>query len=121
MTPLDDIELALKAPVVRANLKQHVFVCTGSKCEKRDSEATLDRFYELLAQKGLLYGKKGSKDGTVIVSKSGSVGLCAVGPAVMVYPQGVWYYGVTPDDVAEIVDTHLIGGKIVDRLLALHF
>jgi (2Fe-2S) ferredoxin len=42
-----------------------------------------------------------------------------VGPAVLVYPDGIWYYNVKPDDVAEIVDEHLVKGKPVERLLAV--
>lgn len=118
---LDPTELALKAPVTRANLKTHLFVCTGTSCTKNDSDLTLARFWEVLAEKGLLYGKRGSMEGTVIVTTCGSVGLCTIGPAVLIYPEGVWYYGVKPDDVEEIVNEHLINGRIVDRLLAMHF
>lgn len=116
---LDSTELALKAPVTKANLSTHVFVCTGSSCSKNDSEQTLAKFWEVLAEKGLLYGKRGTMDGTVIVTTCGSVGLCAIGPAVLIYPEGVWYYQVTPEDVEEIVTEHIIGGRIVERLLAL--
>lgn len=115
---MDKIQLETAAPVVRANLKRHVFVCTGKSCTANNSQATLEKFWEVLAARGLLYGKRGSMDGTVIVSTSGSIGLCSLGPAVMVYPEGVWYYGVQPQDVEEIVDTHLIGGQPVERLLA---
>lgn len=118
---LEPTELALKAPVTKANLNTHVFVCTGTSCSKNNSEQTLAKFWEVLAAKGLLYGKRGTMDGTVIVTTCGSVGLCAVGPAVLVYPEGVWYYNVTPDDVEEIVDQHIIQGRIVERLMAMHF
>jgi (2Fe-2S) ferredoxin len=121
MTQLEPTVLALKAPVTKANLKTHVFVCTGASCSERASEETLSKFWEVLSERGLLYGKRGSIEGTVIVTTCGSVGLCTIGPAVLIYPEGVWYYGVTPDDVTEIVDEHLIGGRPVDRLLALHF
>lgn len=120
-TQLDPTELALKAPVTKANINTHVFVCTGTSCGKNNSEATLAKFWEVLAEKGLLYGKRGSMEGTVIVTTCGSVGLCAVGPAVLIYPAGVWYYNVEPDDVEEIVDQHIIGGHHVERLLAMHF
>jgi (2Fe-2S) ferredoxin len=121
MTQLDPLALALKAPVTKANLKTHVFVCTGSSCSQNESELTLNRLWEVLAEKGLLYGKRGSMDGTVIVTTCGSVGLCTIGPAVLIYPEGVWYYGVTPDDVEEIVNEHIINGRSVDRLMALQF
>lgn len=118
---MDATELALKAPVTQAKLQMHVFVCTGSSCSKNGSEATLERFRDVLREKGLLYGKHGTPEGTVLLSKSGSMGLCAVGPAVLIYPQGVWYYHVTPDDVEQIVTDHLIEGRLVERLLAYQF
>lgn len=118
---LDPLELALKAPVTKANLNTHVFVCTGNSCTNHQSEQTLAKFWELLASKGLLYGKRGSMEGSVIVSTCGSVGLCAIGPAVLIYPEGVWYYNVLPADVEEVINEHVIGGRIVERLLALQF
>jgi len=122
MNPITNpTELALKAPVTKANLNTHVFVCTGTSCGKNGSEATLAKFWEVLAEKGLLYGKRGTMEGTVIVTTCGSIGLCSIGPAVLVYPEGVWYYNVTPEDVQEIVTEHIIGGQIVERLLAYHF
>jgi NADP-reducing hydrogenase subunit HndC len=110
--------LAVKAPVVSARLQRHVFVCTGKSCSANNSEATLEAFRQVLAEKGLLYGKRGSLEGSVIVTTCGSVGLCQVGPAVLIYPEGVWYYNVTPEDVEEVVSQHLMGGKIVERLFA---
>ncbi|HEY9746721.1 MAG TPA: (2Fe-2S) ferredoxin domain-containing protein [Oculatellaceae cyanobacterium] len=121
MIQLDPIALALKAPVTKANLKNHIFVCTGASCTRNQSELTLNRFWEVLAEKGLLYGKRGSMEGTVMVTTCGSVGLCTIGPAVLVYPEGIWYYGVSPDDVEEIVDSHIINGRPVERLMALQF
>jgi len=106
------------APVVSAPLQRHIFVCTGSACASHDSQATLESFWSVLAERGLLYGKRGSLEGTVIVTTCGSVGLCAVGPAVLVYPDGVWYHHVQAHDVAEIVDEHLIHNRPVQRLLA---
>jgi len=114
-------DLGLKAPVTKARLTTHIFVCTGKSCTENNSQATLERFWELLSTKGLLYGKRGTLDGSVIVTTCGSVGLCSVGPAVLVYPEGVWYYGVTEAEVEEIVEEHIINGRIVERLLALQF
>lgn len=100
-------------------MKRHVFVCTGKSCSANDSQATLEAFWEVLAQKGLLYGKRGSMEGTVIVTTCGSIGLCAVGPAVLVYPDGTWYYNVHPEDVPEIAEEHLIQNRPVQRLVAM--
>ncbi len=115
---MDRETLSRKAPVVDAPLQRHVFVCTGKACSANNSEATLDAFRTVLAEKGLLYGKRGSLDAPVIVTTCGSIGLCQIGRAVMVYPDGIWYYGVQPEDVPEIADEHLIGNRPVERLLA---
>ncbi len=114
-------ELTLKAPVTQARLKTHVFVCTGKSCSANDSQATLEKFWEVLKEKNLLYGKRGSSEGNVIVTTCGSIGLCQIGPAVMIYPEGIWYHSVQPQDVEEIVEEHLIRGNPVQRLLAKQF
>jgi (2Fe-2S) ferredoxin len=117
---MDRSTLIEKAPVVTAPIKHHVFVCTGKSCGAFGSEAVLEEFWKVLKEKGLLYGKRGSFEGSVLVTTCGSLGLCLVGPAVLVYPEGVWYYGVKTEDVEEIVEVHLIGGNPVERLLARH-
>lgn len=111
-------DLAEKAPVAVAPIQRQVFVCTGKSCSANGSEAVLEKFWEVLAEKGLLYGKRGSWAGTVVVTTCGSVGLCQVGPAVLVYPDGTWYYNVQPADVAEIAEEHLIRNCPVTRLVA---
>ena len=78
--------------------------------------AALD--HELRAR-SLLQGKekKGKNPrGSIVVTDCGSVGLCAVGVAVMVYPAGVWYAQVRAEDIPEIVERHLLKGEIVERL-----
>jgi len=114
-------ELGQHAPVTQAPLQRHVFVCTGSSCCNNGSEATMEKFREVLKDCGLLYGKKGSMDGTVLLTTCGSIGLCKIGPAVLVYPDGVWYHGVKPEDVPELVDSHLINNQPLERLLAKKF
>lgn len=106
-------------PVTQARLVKHIFVCTGSSCSNNQSQETLECFWKELAARKMLYGKRGSMAGSVIVSTCGSVGLCAVGPAVLIYPDGIWYHHVTAADVHEIIDEHLIHGRPVSRLLAL--
>lgn len=120
MAMIDRETLMEKAPVVTAPLARHVFVCGGKSCSANNSEAVLEAFRTVLADKGLLYCKRGSMAGTVIVSTCGSVGLCQVGPAVLVYPDGVWYAGVSPADVLEIAESHLEQNQPVERLVALH-
>jgi (2Fe-2S) ferredoxin len=120
---IDDCErLMEKTPIASANIQRHVFVCTGKSCTGNDSVAVKEAFERELKARELQYGKasKGcSPNGSVVLTECGSVGFCAVGPAVMVYPDGVWYAQVRVSDVAEIVEEHLINGRPVERLALL--
>ena len=115
-------ELVTLVPVIDAPIRHHVFVCTGKSCSKVDSEEIKDVFEHELKRRGLQFGKekKGrNPKGSVILTECGSVGFCAIGAAVMVYPDGVWYAHVRPDDVKEIVEEHLVNGRPVERLALL--
>jgi (2Fe-2S) ferredoxin len=120
---IDDCErLTQLAPIASARIQRHVFVCTGKSCSANDSAAVKDAFEHELKSRGLQYGKlsKGcSPEGTVVLTECGSVGFCAIGAAVMVYPDGVWYAQVRAKDVPEIVEEHLINGRVVERLALL--
>src|SRR5262252_5310254 len=112
-------QLRSLAPVATAPIRHHVFVCTGKSCSARDSAEVLQTFERELTERGLLFGReaKGKNPrGSIIVTSCASVGFCSIGPAVMVYPDGVWYAQVRSEDVIEIIDEHLLGGKIVNRL-----
>jgi (2Fe-2S) ferredoxin len=107
------------APVAKAPIKRHVFVCNGKSCTKAGSEAVKKEFEQVLESKGLRQGKekKGRNPmGEIVLTDCSSVGFCSVGPAVLVYPDGVWYAQVQPEDVSEIVEEHLENGRIVERL-----
>ena len=105
--------------VKEATLERQVFVCNGKSCTKRGSEAVKDTFREVLNERDILFGKpeKANPAGCVVLTDCSSVGFCESGPAVLVYPDGIWYEGVQPADVAAIVDEHLIGGHPVERLI----
>jgi len=114
--------LAELAPVTAAPIQRHVFVCTGKSCSAVDSAEVKAEFDRQLIERRILFGKekKGKNPkGSIVVTECGSVGFCAIGPAVMVYPEGVWYAHVRPSDVAEIVEEHLLNGRIVQRLALL--
>jgi (2Fe-2S) ferredoxin len=117
---LDDEEKLRKlAPVALAPVRRHVLVCEGKSCRQAGAEDVKDRFEKVLAEKGLRFGKESkgrNPEGPVVLTDCGSVGFCSVGPAVLVYPEGVWYARVTPDDVPEIVLEHLENGRAVERL-----
>lgn len=120
---IDDCEeLRELAPVAAAPITHHVFVCTGKSCSKVDSEDVKDAFEKELKARGVLFGKekKGKNPkGSIVLTECASVGFCAVGAAVMVYPDGVWYAQVREEDVAEIVEEHLMNGRVVARLALL--
>ena len=107
------------APVTAAPLSHHVFVCTGKSCLARDSAAVRDAFEYELKQRGILFGKEAkgkNPKGSIIVTECASVGFCSIGPTVLIYPDGVWYAQVQPNDVAEIIQEHLVNGRVVERL-----
>jgi (2Fe-2S) ferredoxin len=122
-TFIDDCEeLRELAPVASAPIRYHVFVCTGKSCSKVDSEEVKDAFEKELKSRGVLFGKekKGKNPkGSIVVTECGSVGFCAIGAAVMVYPDGVWYAQVRAKDVPEIIEEHLLNGRVVERLALL--
>lgn len=115
-------ELCGLAPIARAGIRRHVFVCAGKSCTAAGSAEVKEAFTRELMARGLLYGKasKGKNpEGSVVLTDCGSVGFCAVGAAVLVYPDGVWYAQVRAVDVAEIVEEHVVAGRIVERLALL--
>ena len=89
--------------------RAHVLVCGGTGCTSSGSVKLIDEFEKHLKENGL--------EKQVKVIKTGCFGLCALGPVVVVYPEGAFYSMVTPEDVSEIVEEHLLKGRIVKRLL----
>lgn len=96
--------------------KYHLFVCTSSRpngqqkgfCHSKDSVELVESFLEEIQDRDL--------GGEVFVSNTGCLGLCEKGPIVIVYPDNVWYGAVSSEDVEEIMDEHIEGGKPVKRL-----
>jgi len=116
-------ELRALAPVSTAPIRHHVFVCTGKSCSARDSAEVMDAFEQELKSRGILFGKEAkgkNPKGSVIVTECASVGFCAIGAAVMVYPDGVWYAQVRATDVPEIIEEHLLNGRRVERLALMN-
>jgi (2Fe-2S) ferredoxin len=120
---IEDCERLMQlAPIASARIERHVFVCTGKSCSAVDSAAVRNAFERELKQRGLQYGKRSkgcSPEGTVVLTECGSVGFCAIGAAVMVYPDGIWYAQVRAKDVPEIVEEHIVNGRVVERLALL--
>lgn len=96
--------------------KKHIFICTNERppghpkgcCKEKGSEEILNALKKELAARGL-------KD-EVRANKSGCLDACEFGVSIVVYPDAVWYGGVTKNDVKEIVEQHIIGGTPVERL-----
>ena len=97
--------------------EKHIFVCCNQRPEgdprgscDPSGKSELQRLFKIkLAQRGI--------KGKVRANKSGCLDQCEHGPNVVVYPEAVWYGGVTASDVDEIVDSHIIGNQPVQRLM----
>jgi len=96
---------------------RHIFICTNRRmdddpkgsCGQKGSEEIRDLFKKELHQRGLKT--------KVRANKAGCLDVCEYGPNVVIYPEGVWYCHVRKEDVAEIIEKHIVGGEIVERLL----
>ncbi|MGH2517023.1 MAG: (2Fe-2S) ferredoxin domain-containing protein [Ktedonobacterales bacterium] len=92
--------------------EKHVFVCTsGDWCPTVDGDGL---GVHALLKKAV---KATGLSGRVRINQSGCLDQCGFGPMIVVYPENVWYWGVQPEDVDEIVREHLAGGRPVQRLL----
>jgi toluene monooxygenase system ferredoxin subunit len=88
----------------------HVFVCTsGDTCPE---QGDVEKFVKVLRD-GV---RQAGKHIEVRVNKAGCFSQCGHGPMVVVYPDDVWYAGVQEPDLAEILQSHILGGKPVERL-----
>ena len=89
--------------------RSHVLVCGGTGCTSSNSPKIMEKFEEEIVKAGL--------EKEVKVVRTGCFGLCEAGPIVIVYPEGSFYSRVNVEDVPEIVNEHLLKGRIVHRLL----
>jgi (2Fe-2S) ferredoxin len=90
---------------------RHVFVCTaGATCPTQgDTEAYVKTLRAEVARAGLHV--------QIRINKAGCFSQCGNGPMLIVYPENVWYAGVRMEDLLEIVESHLLSGKPVERLV----
>jgi (2Fe-2S) ferredoxin len=99
------------------HFERHVFVCINERpadnprgsCKQKGAVEVRDRLKQELTARGL--AKR------VRANNAGCLDQCEHGVSVVIYPEQVWYGGVTVDDVVEIVEKHVIGGEVVTRLL----
>ncbi|TDR79775.1 (2Fe-2S) ferredoxin domain-containing protein [Paludibacterium purpuratum] len=96
--------------------QQHVFICCNQReggeicCNSHGASRLLGYMKDQVKALGL------SGEGQVRVNKAGCLGRCAHGPVMVVYPQETWYTFVDEQDIDEIVESHLVAGKPVERL-----
>ena len=90
-------------------IRAHVLICGGTGCTSSGSKTLQEAFNNSLTRFGLTEEIK--------MVQTGCFGLCALGPIVIVYPDGTFYSRVTAEDVDEIVEEHLLKGRIVERLV----
>ena len=99
------------------NYRHHIFVCVNQRppghpkgdCASKGSRDVFQKFQEETEKRQLWE--------TVAVNGTTCLGPCNFGASVVVYPEGVWYGQVKVEDVEEIMDQHILGGKTVERLL----
>ena len=90
-------------------IRSHVLICGGTGCTSSGSPAIREHLEKELTAHGLADEIK--------VVQTGCFGLCALGPIMIVYPEGTFYSRVTEEDVTEIVEEHLLKGRVVDHLV----
>ncbi|MFZ0963796.1 MAG: methyltransferase [Terriglobia bacterium] len=95
--------------------RYHVYICDQKKpegvpcCPGRGSAATIEALRKEVAARGLA--------DEVQITTCGSLGICERGPNLVIYPEGVWYTGVRPEDVPELVESQFVQGRALDRLV----
>ena len=95
----------------------HVFFCLNQRenneacCADKGAEAAFDHM------KSRVKKLKLNGEGKVRINRSGCLDRCELGPIMVVYPQAVWYTFVDNDDIDEIIESHFVNGKVVERLV----
>ncbi len=96
--------------------EHHVFFCLNKRengeacCADHNAQAAFDRCKQQVKAQGL------AGPGKVRVNKAGCLDRCEEGPVLVIYPQGTWYTYVDTADIDDIIDTHILGGQVVERL-----
>lgn len=96
--------------------QKHVFICMNQRDDGRP--CCMDRGAQFVQK----HAKRRLKEldlnghGKIRINQAGCLDRCEEGPVLVVYPEGIWYTYVDTEDIDEIIDTHLIGGKVVERL-----
>ena len=102
------VELDLRKNTNADTREKHILVCQGTGCTSSKSPQILENFKKIIEEKEIK---------NVRVIKTGCFGLCAKGPIVIIRPEDTFYAQVTPEDCEEIIQSHIVEGKVVERLL----
>jgi len=96
--------------------KKHLFLCTNQRedgtpcCGDYNTRKIRKDIKAKIKQAGL------HKEGEIRINSAGCLGRCDEGPMMVIYPEGVWYHFVDQEDINEIIESHLLNNKIVERL-----
>lgn len=101
-------ELDLRVNIKANTTQKHILVCHGTGCTSSKSSTIINNFRSILKEKNI---------DNVQVIQTGCFGLCSKGPIVIIRPEDTFYAMVKPEDCEEIVNTHIINGQVVERLL----
>lgn len=101
-------ELDLRVNLKANTREKHILVCHGTGCTSSKSPKIIENFRKIIDEKGIK---------NVRVIQTGCLGLCAKGPIVIIRPEDTFYAMVKPEDCEEIINTHILEGKTVERLL----
>lgn len=100
--------------------RKHIFICTNERkdnsrpcCQESRGLALVQAFKKELKDRGLQVSMR--------AQRTGCLDACETGPSVVVYPEGIFYGQVTPEDVREIVESHLLADRPVERLVVQTF
>lgn len=101
-------ELDLRVNLQAGTTEKHILVCHGTGCTSSKSPEIITNLRKIIEEKNIQ---------NVRVIQTGCFGLCAKGPIVIIRPENIFYSNVKPEDASEIIETHIIQGKLVERLL----
>ncbi len=115
-TPLNQSTQPISPDECASYYQRHVFFCLNQRddgrecCQAKGAQAAQEHAKKRIKQLDM------SGAGQVRINKAGCLDRCELGPVLVVYPEAVWYTYVDNEDIDEIIDSHLVAGKVVERL-----
>ncbi len=99
-----------------SHFKYHVFFCQNQRAPGEDCCNNLGASQMQAYAKDRIRQLQLDGEGKVRINKAGCLGRCDLGPVLVVYPEGTWYQYIDQEDIDEIINEHLVNGRIVERL-----